>query len=270
MEASERVFRHSPVKVALIFFGVLFFGFFAFSIGQPDYFLLGITGIVLVVALLYATSSVKISSEEITTKGLLGSKSLRWSEIGRISTWSEILRLHSRDEDLTLSIDSLLAGYPDLLDIIFSKRPDLLDKNDDHVMTINWPGSIASWGTSLFIIWIAVFQFWGTETEDVDKIFSLIFFAIAASIIVKWFLAPKSLMLEDKNLIIGYWFKEASHSASDIDYVSLQKQRTRNGYIYFAQITLVSGKKIRLPAFKQGTQLTYQILKRWHKKAVAN
>jgi hypothetical protein len=140
METSAQTFRHSFGKLALMFLGVLFLGFFAFSIGQTDYFLFIITGIVLVIALFYATSNVKISNDEITTTRLLGSKSLRWSEIARVSTFGQTLRLHNYDDDLVLSIDSQLEGYANILDIILNKRPDLLDTTDDNGMSISWLG----------------------------------------------------------------------------------------------------------------------------------
>lgn len=268
MEANEKTFRHSPGKVALMFFGGLFLGFFAFSTGQADYFLLGFTGIVLAIALFYATSSVKISNEEITTDRLFVSKSLRWSELARASTRGQALQLHNQDEDLTLSIDSQLDGYMEILDMIFNRRPDLLDKSDDHVMSISGLVSIFTLGFGLFLIAIPVFLFF--VTAEVDSIFFLFFFAIGMIIIVVWLLSPKSLTLESKNLIVGYLFNEVSHSADDINSISLEKRSTKNGYVYFAQINLTSGKKIKLPAFKQGAPLTYQILKRWHKKAVSN
>lgn len=266
MEANEQTFHHSFGKIAVIVLSILFLGYMAFTSG--DYFVLLGVGFVFIIALFYVTSSVRISSNEITTKRLLGSKSLRWSEIGQVSMRGETLRLHSRDEDFTLSIDSQLDAYADLLDIIFSKRPDLLDNSDNHVMSISWLGILSTAGIGLFVIILGVFQFLGAD--DIGKIFSLMFFAIGLFIMARWLLSPKSLTLEGKDLTIGYWFKEASHSASDIDYISLEKQRTKNGYIYFAQINLTSGKKIKLHAFRQGAHLTYQILKRWHKKAVSN
>jgi len=268
METNIQTFRHSFGKVALMFLGVLFLGFFAFSTGQTDYFLISITAIGLVVGLFYATSSVKISNDEITTTRLLGSKSLRWSELGRTSTRGQALRLHNQDEDLILSIDSQLDGYVEILDIIFNRRPDLLDKSDDNAMSISGLVSIFTLGLGLFMIAIPVFLFF--VIEEVDSIFSLFFFAVGMIVIVVWLLSPKSLALESKNLIIGYFFKEVSHSADDINSISLEKRNTKNGYIYFAQINLTSGRKIKLPTFKQGAPLTYQILKRWHKKAISS
>lgn len=267
METGEKIFRHSLVKLVVMFFGALFFGFLAFVI-QIDYFLLGIAGIALMIALFYATSRVKVSNDEITTNRLLGSKSLRWSEIARVSTFGQAVRLHNYDDDLVLTLDSQLDGYADMLDIVFSKRPDLLDREDSTVMTISWLGAVSTLGIGVLIIIMGIVQF--LETQDFEKIFSLIFLAIGLSFIVRWFLSPNRLTLEDKNLTLGYWFVESSYSARDIDHISLEKQRSRNGYVYIAQINLTSGMKIKLPAFKQGAHLTYQILKRWHKRAVSN
>jgi hypothetical protein len=267
MEANIQTFRHSPGKLILMFLGGLFFGVFAFSVGQIDYFLIGITGIVLVVALFYATSSVKISSDEIMTTRLLGSKSLRWSDIARVSMWGQAIKLHSYD-DLVLSIDPQLDGYKDILDIVFSKRPDLLDRSENNEMSRSWLAGIVTLGFGLSLIAIPVFLFF--VDGEVDGIFFLFLFVIGVAVIAVWFLSPKSITLESRNLMLGFFFKEEPYSADDINSISLEKRRTRNGYVYFAQINLASGKKIKLPAFKQGAALTYQILKRWHKKAVSN
>ncbi len=267
MEANEKTFRHSFGKLALMFLGVLFLGFLAFSIDQTDYFLFAITGIVLIAALFYATSSVKISNEEITTTRLLGSKSLRWPEIARVSMRGQALRLHNYDEDVILSIDSQLDGYKEILDVVFGKRPDLFDDRENTGMSSSWLVNIFIVGLGLLIIAVSVFLFFASE--EFEKVFSLIFFALGIFVLVNWFLSPKSLALESKNLIIGYLFKEVSHSADDINSISLERRSTRNGYIYFVQINLKSGKKIKPPSFKQGSALTYQILKRWHEKATS-
>lgn len=270
MEAGERTFRHSFGKVALMFLGVLFLGYIAFSIGKTDSFFLIMagtgTGIAFVIALFYATSSVRISNEEITTSRLLGSKSLRWSEIARVSMRAQSLRLHNRDEDLTLSIDSQLDDYREILDIIFSKRSDLFDEHDPGLSS-GWLLSLFIVGFGLCIIAVSVFLFF--VSEEFERIFSLILFALGVFVILYWFLSPKRLTLESKSLIVGYLFKEVSYSAEEIQSVSLEKRRTREGYVYLVQINLKSGKKIRPPTFKQGSTLTYQILRRWHQRATS-
>jgi hypothetical protein len=106
-------------------------------------------------------------------------------------------------------------------------------------------------------------------SEELERIYSLIFFALGAYLIGYWFLSPRSVALEGRTLLIIYFFKEVSYTAEDIESISLEKMRTRNGYIYLVQVNLTSGKKIKLPTFKQGASLTHQLLKRWHEKAVS-
>src|SRR6266498_4029357 len=267
MKTNEKVFRHSSGKLALMFLGVLFLGYIAISIGKTDYFLMAMAVIAFIVTLFYATSRITISNEEISTNRLLSSKTIRWSEIVRVSTRGQGIRLHNRDEDVILGIDSQLDGYSEILDIIFSKRPDLFD-DTDTTLSSTWLLSLFIFGFGLFLIVISILLFFVSEGSD--KIYSLIFLAIGLFVIGNWFLSPKRLTLENKTLMLNYFFKEISYSADDIDSISLEKRRTKNGYVYFAQINLKSAKKIKLPTFKQGTALTYQILKRWHAKAISN
>jgi hypothetical protein len=111
---------------------------------------------------------------------------------------------------------------------------------------------------------MAIFMF--VVAEDFEKVFSVVFFVVGIYGIVSWLLSPKSIVLEGTTLVVRYFFKEVSYSAGDIQFISLEKRRTKNGYVYFVQINLESGKKIKLPSFRQGNILTYQILKRWHEQ----
>ena len=267
MEADEKIFRHSFGKLALMAAGVLFLGYAAFVIGQTDYFLVALVGIAFVVVLLYATSSVRISSAAITTSRLFGSKTLRWTEIASMSMRGQTLRLHNRDEDVILSIDSQLEDYKEILDIVFSKRPDMVDTSANTVMSGGWLSNVLVPGFGLLIIAGSVLLF--SASENTGKIYSLLFFALGAFLIGSWLLSPKSITLQDKTLLVTYLFKEASYTAKDIESISLEKTRTRNGYIYFVQVNLTSGKKIKLPTFQQGASLTYQLLKRWHERSIS-
>lgn len=268
MESNKRIFRHSFGKLALIYSGLLIFGFLVYLIGPKGYFLFAMVGIGLIIALFYSTSSIKISDQELTTSRLLRLKSLRWSEIERVSMRGQSLRLHNHDEDIVLSLDSQVEGYAEILDIVFSKRPDLFDEGENTVMSSGWLGNLLILGFGLLIIVVSVLGF-SVPEEEYDKIFSVIFFALGVYLIVSWFLSPKSVALEDRTLLLMYFFKEVSYSAEDIHFISLEKRRTKDGYIYFPQLNLRSGKKILLPGFKQGSVITYQILKRWHEKATS-
>ena len=268
MEATEKTFRHSFGKLVLMFLGGLFFAFIVYSSGDMDYFMLGITGLVFLFAVYYAVSSVKISYDEIVTTRLLGSKSLKWSDIARVSMRGQSLRLHNRDEDVTLSIDSQLDGYPEILDIIFNKRPDLFDVGENNVMSRNIWGIIFALGFGLLMLAISGFVF--LSGDATGTIFGFMFVLFGLFMIGGWLLGAQRLELENQSMTMVYLYKSVSYTISDINSITLEKRRTRNGYIYFVQANLKSGKKLRLPTFKQGNALMYQILKRWHSSGTSN
>ena len=170
---------------------------------------------------------------------------------------------------MVLSLDSQVEGYAEILDILFNKRPDLFNEGENIVMSTGWLVNLLIVGFSLFLIIVfSVFMF--SLSEEFEKISSVILVALGVWLLVAWFLSPKSIGLEDRTLLVIYFFKEVSYSVEDIRFVSLEKTRTKEGYVYFPQLNLTSGKKIKLPGFKQGSIFTYQILKRWHQKATSS
>jgi len=267
MEANEQTFHHSFSKLALIFLGLVLFGFLVYA-GVRNYFLFTVISIGIIAIGFYSTSSVKVSDQEITTKKILKSKSLRWSEIARVSIRGQTLRLHNRDEDIVLLIDPQLEGYSAILDLLFKKRPDLLNLGENNVMARSLLNHTLIIGYGLLIMMISIPLFISRE-HQFDWFFGLVFIGIGIYVIISWFLSAQSMVLENKDLLLISFFKEIHYSANDINSISLEKTRTKNGYVYFAQINLKSGKKIKLPGFKQGSVITYQMLKRWHEKATS-
>jgi hypothetical protein len=56
---------------------------------------------------------------------LLGSKTLRWTEIARVSGRGYGIKLHNFDEDVTVAPMYRLPGYEEVIEWIGRKRPDL-------------------------------------------------------------------------------------------------------------------------------------------------
>lgn len=268
MKATEKTFRHSFGKLAMMALSVLIAGFAIFFIDEVNYILFDLTGFAFIVFLFYATSSVKVSEHEIVTTRLLGVKSLPWMDISHVSMRGQSLRLHNRDDDVVLSIDSQLEGYPEILDILFKKRPDLFDVSGNAMMSRGWLSGIATVGVGLAVIAISAFIFFAArEVEEVSILSALIFFTLGLFIIASWFLAPQSILLEDQTMVVAYLFREVTYTAGNITSITLEKRRTRNGYVYFVQVNLKTGKPLKLSGFWSGSVLMYQILKRWHGKA---
>jgi hypothetical protein len=271
MESKERVFRHSFGKLALMSLGIVLLALFAYFLRDANFFLIVVVLFVinLFVYFGYIASSVKISDEEIITNGLLGSKSLKWSEIEHVSTRRQSLRLHDRDGNVIMSLDAQLEGYIEILDEIFRKRPDLFDLREDNVLSRTIINHVVVIGFGLMLILFSAF-FYVVRDEDMVWILIPVFLGSGLYVILSWFLSPQSIILENQTLFVKYLFKDTSYKGSDINSITLEKRRSRDGYIYFVQVNPKTSKPVKLSGFKQGSVLTYQILKRWHAKAAPN
>lgn len=267
MEANEKVFRRPFGGLLLILLGVLVSGYVAFTVDEANYFFFFLASLMLVNALLYVTSTVKISELDITASKLTGSRSVKWSEIAHVSTRGQTLQLHHRDNDLVLSIDPQLVEYTRILDIVFSKRADLIDERETTFST-TWLYDLATLAFGSLITILSVFLFLGAK--GFERFLAVILLAAGIYGIVIWVLYPRGIILENKRISVRYLFKEVFYSVDDIGSITLEKVTTKDGYSYFVQINLTSGKKIKLPTFKQGFVVAYQIIKRWHMKASMN
>ena len=267
MESTEKTFRHSWFKILWTFLSGALFAFILYVDNELNLLLLGIVGVLFVLGIAFAFSTVKISMDGITTTSLLGAKSLMWSEIARVSTRGQSIRLHNRDEDMALTIDSQLGGYVEILDLIFNKRPDLFDLQGDTEMSRSVLGSLALIGIGAIIMGVAVLLLFVVDTLEPVPV--LIMFGIGALFVGIWLFGAQKLQLDSNSMTIVYLYKKTTYTIDEINAISLEKRRTRNGYIYFVQAQLKNGKKVNLPTFKQGSALSCQILKRWHAKGIS-
>ncbi|MBK9206779.1 MAG: hypothetical protein IPL71_00110 [Anaerolineales bacterium] len=99
-----------------------------------------------------ATAQTIISEDEISTKTLLGTKSLRWSEVSRVSGRGYAIKLHNFDGDVTVAPATQLPGYDEVVNWIGMKRPDLFSPLEYAEMKKNWAGTIIFSMVGLFLL----------------------------------------------------------------------------------------------------------------------
>jgi len=266
MDSNEQVFRHSFRKIYLVFSILFGIGSMLMVNSETIYFFLVFLGLLIPASIYYLNIIVRTSDMEITSRNWLGSKSLRWNEIARVSMRGQNIRLHNSSDDVTLFIDSQMDRYAEILDILFKKRPDLIDTDENQSMSRGIFTSIVIIGFGLLIIALSIPFF----TDEEVWFLGPLFIGLGLWIIVAFILSPKSVVLENGTLRILYLFREISYPAEEIQGFSLEKTRTRNGYVYFVQVNLINGKPIKLSTTKPGNVITYQTLKRWHEKAKSN
>jgi ABC-type antimicrobial peptide transport system permease subunit len=261
-----RVYKQSPFLFIfmLLIFGILFVGLVA-SMGRENWYIMipfGLVfGVIFLIAIFSMTSKATISEDEISAQNLLGTKTLRWSEINHVSGRGSGIKLHDFDRGMTVAPNPQLPGYPEIVEWIGVKRPDLFSPQAYSQLSKSWFQRIFQVLFGLLLVGIGFFGY----MQDSDTFFPFLIFALMGIIFSGAALAsPQSITLQGNSMMIGYLFKQKTLSADEISSVDLRYTQTRNGKRYFATINLVNSKTIRISGFGPNLPVVYLVLKNWH------
>ena len=274
MAHESRIYRQSPFQVGLI---VFLFGIFGigllFAMGGDNYLFIIPALLLLVIAFLFTfhsmTTKIILANDDISVQSFLGTKYLRWAEINRVSGRGVGIKLHSLDEGVVIIPNPQLPGYDEIVDVIGTKRPDLFNPLDYSEITKSLMYLFMPFLLGAILIGFGVFLFFKPEMSE--GLFPILFFlVIGFVIIVSSFVAPQSLTMDGKLLIVKYILNQKTFPANEIQFVELKFQSTRNGKIYFIMINLTSGRSIRLSGLNLSLPIVYLVLKNWHRKNTAS
>lgn len=269
-----RVYKNSPVILVLI--GLLFIGLLAaISFGFVSESLwtaipVAVFGI-FVFGLIFVANSSKaiLSEEEIVTQNLFGRKSLRWSEIGRVSGRGYAIKLHNHDEDVTVAPSPGLPGYEEIIEIIGRKRPDLFSPQEYSEMKRGLSPFIGMLLVAVLMTGISIAFF--LAVMDAPDTSLPAFLPLLAFVGVVFFFAamtfsiPRALTLDGRSLNLKYLFKERTLPADEVRSVQLSYTQSRNGKHYFIALGLTSGQTVRLSGLGISLPIAYLVLKNWQR-----
>jgi hypothetical protein len=263
-----RTYRRPPIQIILVIvlLGVFSIGLLTTTFQIGYIFLIPFVlflGIIFLTVLYLMTQKTFLSDDGISTQTILGGKSLRWSEINRVSGRGHALKLHNFDGYVTVAPSPQLPGYEEVVEWIGIKRPDLFNPLEYAEMAKNWMSTIYLPLMGVFVIGMGFIVL--TQSNDAFVSF-IIFFMIGVVIIGSAFAMPQSLTLDGKSLLIKYPLNQKTLLADDIQSVELKNQSTRNGKNYFILINLVNKKGIRIAGLNPNLPVNYLVLKNWHKK----
>lgn len=271
-----RVFKNSPFLFGLLLvMFVILFGAFFFAAGDDDFsnvivmipFAL-MFGFLFIFVVFSATAQTIISNDEISTKNLLGTKTLTWSEINRVSGNGYRIKLHNFDGNVTVAPSPQLPGYTEVIEWIGIKRPDLFNPLEYGEMSKSWAGTIILpvFGF-LFFIGLGLFFF----TQASETFFPVILLVIMGLIFIGMpFFSPQAISIQGNSIVLGYLFNQKTLPANEVASIDLRFTQTRNGKNYFVAINLTSRKTIRISGLNPSLPVVYLVLKNWHKKNIAS
>lgn len=267
-----RVYKNSPFVYGLLFvMFVVLFGAIFFASGDDDFsnlFVMIPFALVFVFLFLFlvfnATAQTITSDEEISTKNLLGTKSLKWSEINRVAGRGNAIKLYNFNDDTVIVPSPQLPGYPEVVEWIGIKRPDLFDPQEYSEMSKSWVSVILVSLSGLLLLF-GLGYFVLTQANDV--LIPFLIFGVFWLITIGMTLAtPQKVSIQGNSIEIAYLFSKKTLSANEITSIDLSFTQTRNGKNYFIAIYLTNRKLIRASGLNPNLPVACLVLKNWHKK----
>lgn len=271
-----RVYKHSVMLnvivllfVGLVFLGVLFSGYLM----EPAVLTsLGIFLVVVIPMMIFnLTQKTIVSEDEISSQNIFGLKTLRWSEINRVSGRGNAIKLHNTDGDVTVSLSPRLPGYEEVVEVIGKKRPDLFNPQEYSVMTRGLGGLLSTILAviflcgSMFVLGNIIYESSASITEVIVPLL-----IVGVMILVGFGMTlskPTSLTLEGSSLKIKYLFGQKNLSVGEIQNVTFAYQQTRNGKIYFIALFLGERKSVRISGIGPSLPIVYLVLKNWQRQS---
>ena len=269
-----RVYKHSPFQfvVLILMFGfILVAMFFNMDLGDGSMLIpVAILLLVVIISITSLTQKTIISEDEISSQSLLGTKTLRWSEINRVSGRGYSIKLHNLDGDITVVPSPNLPGYEEIVESIGNKRPDLFNPREyDELKSGSFPLLAGLIFTVLFVGMFVGFGLLLYNSPDAAPVMIaplIIFLVIIAVFVGMMFFRPRSLVLDGRSMSIKYFLSEKTLLADEIQSVQFTFQRSRNGKIYFVLLHLVNRKSVRISGLNPSLPVVYLVLKNWHKQ----
>lgn len=272
-----RVFKNSPaVVIVIVIIFLVLIGGIVFTTGLENSFIvlpMAAFGLFVFGLIFVANSSkVIITDEEITAQNLFGSRTLRWTEINRVSGRGYEIKLHNYDEDVTVHPSSGLPGYEQIVDLIGAKRPDLFSPQEYGEMR---RGIVPFMLMALVILLIlgamVAFVIAALSSSDTPivsllplAVFGFIVFVIGGMMLS----IPQAVTLDGYSLNLKYLFSERSIRADEIKYIQFWYTQSRNGKHYYIALHLMSGKQLRLSGLGVSMPIAYLVMKNWHQANV--
>ena len=268
MESNEKTFRYTYILKNLgVFYLMFLIMIIIFSlIGRESVFFI-CDGVMIFGGLIfvtwYLTTRVSVSETTITTKTLLGTKSLQWSDIGYFSARGSSTRLHHHYESKVLTIGSRLDGCAEIFELLYQKRPDLFDIERYKSFNHNMSNATVQLAIGVFLVVLGLLGYFsGNEALISTLVFGFIFLLVSFR---NWYFYPRALTLEQESLNFNYMNKIVSLPINEITDIKIGKQQqVKSVQVNSVLVFLKNGRFLNLSSYDQSPIVMYYVLKQWH------
>jgi hypothetical protein len=260
-----RVYKHSNGRLLLVIivFALILAGLFYWL--TQDMMAIAVPAAVIIFFILIASilslrSQTIITDDDISTKSIFGTKTLKWTEINRVSGRGYAIKLHNFDGDVTIAPSPQLPGYAEVIGIIGSKRPDLFNPAENNVLSRGVLSILAFLIMSAVYVGMSIFLYLDSSNNLLTLGF-IGFFGLM--VLVFMFLSVISVRMEGRTLTISYLLSKTVLKAEEIRTIGLNVTQTRYGKNYSIFMFTTGNRSIRFSGVGPSLPITYLVLKNW-------
>ena len=262
-----RTYRYSTVRLVLLIIMLLLLGIVPFMIlGSTEslYMLPAwmFIGLVMLVSVYSLTRSTTISNDGISTRSLFGERSLNWGEINSVSGSGNKIKLHNRAGDVTVAPSPHLPGYPEVIEIVGAKRPDLFNPASYSKMSRNWLNSLLFLAIGGICLGIGIYLY--LDSSQADTMMPIIFLAVVGLVFSgSIFMSVLSLKLNGSLLTVQYLLTKTILKPEEVRSIGMNVTQTRTGKSYNVFMFTDRGRTIRFSGIGPSLPIVYLVLKNW-------
>ena len=260
-----RTFRYSTARLVLLILLLLLLGTVPLFIldNANSLFILAsfaFIGLIILLSIYSLTRSTTITNEGISARSLLGERSLHWSEIDSVSGRGNAIKLHNRDGDMTVAPSPHLPGYPEVIEMIGAKRPDLFHPSKYSTMSRSWFNGLIYLVSGLLVLGVGIYLYF----ESDETVMPILFLALVGlGFIASIFVSVLSLKLEGSLLTVQYMLSKNALKPEDIHSLGLNVTQTRYGKSYHIVMFTKNNRTIRFSGIGPSLPVVYLVLKNW-------
>ena len=267
MLIEPRTYRYSTLRLVLLIILLVLLGVGPYMIlgGNNSLYILvsfAFIGLIMLISIYSLTRSTTISNDGISTRSLLGERSLNWGEIDSVSGSGNKIKLHNRDGDVTVAPSPHLPGYPEVIEMIGAKRPDLFNSAEYGKMSRNWMNSLLFLVIGIFIIGVGVFLYF--DSSETETMMPTIFLAVVGLVFIgSIIMSVQSLKFDGPLLTIRYLLSQTLLKPEEARSIAFGVTQTRNGKSYHILILTAHNRTIRFSGIGPSLPIVYLVLKNW-------
>ena len=266
MLSEPRTYRYSTARLVLLIVLLLLLGIVPpIILGSANFLYVlvsfAVIGLIILMSTFSLTRSTTISNDGITTRNLLGERILNWSEIDSVSGRGNAIKLHNREGDVTVAPSPHLPGYPEVIDMIGAKRPDLFNSMHYDVMSRSWLNSLLFLIMGVLVLGVGIYLYLESNETGMPLLFLAV---VGLGFIVSIFLSVLSLQLEGSLLTVRYLLSKTSLKPEDVYSIGLGVTQTRYGKSYHIFMVTKNNRSIRFSGIGPSLPVVYLVLKNWH------